>query len=391
MRRLTMLLIPFLAVALIVTTVGCGSNNDEPTPTLTPTATTPGVSPTPGDGTETPVYTGGKHTFKIAHSGTVESSTQEFWLLVDQKLRDYTNDKVKLEIYPAGSLYGSYEVWDALSTGAVDIANLGDYQPMLAGYMNYQIGYLNQFWGSHVDWENQVDDAWEHDRRFWDHPQGGQTMFKEVEKSGVKMLACFPSGALQVIMNKFGMTTMYQMKDRKIATVGGIIGLFCDYADATGVMVDPVEFPIAFQQGMLDLLATGPESCVNQRLYETGKYGYVISALFSHTFWGINLKLWNSLEPELQDIIMNKIIPEMKEWVYTDRRNLEWDALKDLEELGVTLTYQPDEEKLEMRDGAWTLGWERGYMSDMDIDLVKLADSLRSEPYDQQELPFPDE
>ena len=77
------------------------------------------------------------------------------------------------------------------------------------------------------------------------------------------------------------------------------------------------------------------------------------------------------------------------EWSYEKRPIDEFNALEELEDEGVKLTYQPDAEKMELRDLSWSLGREKGYYKGMNEDLMKLADALRNEPYDQNELQFP--
>ena len=383
MKKLYMLLFPLLLVALIVTAVGCGGGKEEATPTPTRTPTASGVTPTPGGGTPAPVYTGKSHTFKLAHSSAVTTQIHQQWLLADELLRKYTNDKVKLEIYPAASLYSSFELWDALSTGALDIASLGDFQPQMAGYLDFQIGYIPFFWG------DTVEEAWEHDKRFWEHPDGGTTLFAEVEDAGVKILGAFTTGVLQVGMNNFGMDSQYDMKGKKAPSVGGLTGLNTAFVGAQQVVIDPAEFAIAFQQGLVDLVFRGPDSILALKLYDVAKDGFVISSLISHNFWAMNLDLWDDLEPELQDIIQNKVIPDLKAWAEETFRADENNALQELENLGVNITWETDQERLEIRDATWDMAWDKGFLDDMDVDLIKLADRLRTAPYDQEYFTYP--
>ena len=386
MRKLSILLIPLLLVALIVTAVGCGGDDEEATPTQTPVATTPGMTPTPGEGTPAPVYNGGSYTFKLAHTSAVTTTQSKMWVLWDETLRKYTNDKVKLEIFPASSLYGSFELWDAVSTGAVDIVSIGDFQPQMAGYLDFQIPYIPAFFGE------TIEEARAHDGRFWAHPDGGQKIFGEVEDAGVKIISFVTTGVLQLGMSKFEADSMYDLKGKKLPSVGGLTGLNTDYVGAQNSVIDPAEFNIAFQQGLVDMVITGPESVESQRLYEIAKNGFVISLLISHNFMAWNLDLWNSLEPELKDIITNKVIPEVKAWANATFPDAEYAALERLqEENGVKVTWESDVERREIRDALWPMAWDRHFLDDMDVELIKLADALRNEPYDQTELPFPTE
>jgi hypothetical protein len=71
-----------------------------------------------------------------------------------------------------------------------------------------------------------------------------------------------------------------------------------------------------------------------------------------------------------------------------ERHKAELNALTELEDLGVTLTYEKDEDRIIFRDRAWEIGLNKGFYKGMDLNLIKLADQLRSEPYDQGEI-FP--
>jgi len=378
MQRIWVLISILLVAALAFGAVGCGGDDDDatPAPTLTGAAT---ATPEPTN----QGYTGGKHTFKVNHTNPPGHPVDLLWKYIEERLDYYTDGQVKLEIFPAASLYGTFDAWYALATGALDIASLADFALMGAGFLDYQIGYLNFFWG------NTVEDAFSHTKRFWEHPDGGKTMFNLTDKAGVKVLAAFPSGVLQVVMNKFGMDSMWDLKGKKISGVGGLIGLFTEVTGSTQVMIDPSEFNLAFTQGLLDVSAVGPESAITNRFYEIADNGFVISALVSQIYWGMDLNLWNSLSPELQDIIQNKIIPEALDWSYEKRPVDEFDALEELEANGVTLLYQDNAERMDLRGQSWETGRDQGYYKGMSEDLMKLADRLRSEPYDEQELSFP--
>ena len=380
MKKLSMILVPVMLVALIITAVGCGGGDDnEITPTPIATAPAPTVTQEPGAiATPIPVvYTGGKHTFKLSHISPAESIGQRQAEYLDELLRRYTDGKVKLEIFPAASLYGSFEMWDALSTGSLDMAFMSDYQFQMAGFSDYNITWINFFWGE------TMETGGEHNMRFWDHPDGGKKMFAQVEARGVKVLSFLTNNNEIWLVNDSNIKSMHDLKGRKTAGTPGLGGLFVTRAGGIMTIVDPAEFSIAFQQGLIDVYPTGASGVVSYKLYNQACCSFVVDAINTCSFFCMNMNLWNSLEPELQDIIQNKVTPELVAWARVAVPADTAKAKQDVDEKGMAVYYISPEERIEFRDAVWDTAKKAGFLDDIDQDLLKLADQLRSEPYDK--------
>jgi len=373
MKKLMIVLTILLALSPVMSTAGC-SSDDEATkaPALT-AAVTATATPEPAE----KGYTGGEHTFKISHGGSTTSFGHLQWQYIDERLRYYTDGKVKLEIFPMYSLYTAFEEWDAVVTGACDIAGIADYQIQMAGFLDFQIPWLNFFWGA------TRDETMEHDRRFWEHPEGGGTLLSQVEPRGMKLVAAFPSDPQQVIIADFEMKSVFDIKDRKIPSVGGMSGLVLDHAGAKHMPLDVSEWALALQQHLVDCISLGAEAVRTYNLYEVAGYVFLFDPIAVHTYWAMNLELWDSLSPELQDIILNKVVPEVTDWIWEKIPENNQANLDYLEEVGVTYYYMPQDERIAARDAIWEMTKEKGILSQMDEDLVRLADCLREEPYDQ--------
>jgi len=376
MKKLVTIIAALLALAMVLAPAGCGGDDDKETPTPLPTATIAGATITPASETPTPAYTGGKHTFKIAHGNGISTVTHKIWELADERLRHYTDGQVKLEIFPANSLYGNFEMWDALATGALDIGNILDYQVQMAGFEDFQIGWLQLFWGA------TPEEAMEHGRRFWNHPEGGQKIFSQTEPTGVKIVAIIPNSALQLFAGSFELKSLHDLKDKKCTSVGGITSIPIEYGGAKQVFVDTAEWQIAIEQGLVDCIVSAPEGAYSTKLYEVAGHGLLIDLITVNMFWSINLDLWNSLSTELQDIIQNKVIPEMLEFAEEEFPAAEQEGIRKLEEVGMVLSSISQEERIKARDDMWEITVNRGFLDNMDQDLIKLADHLRDEPYD---------
>jgi hypothetical protein len=49
----------------------------------------------------------------------------------------------------------------------------------------------------------------------------------------------------------------------------------------------------------------------------------------------------------------------------------------------MVLSYISQDERIKARDDMWEVTVNRGFLDNMDQELIKLADQLREEPYDQ--------
>jgi TRAP-type C4-dicarboxylate transport system substrate-binding protein len=301
---------------------------------------------------------------------------------LDERLQYYTDGKVKLQIYPGGSLYGAYEMYDALATGALDMAFMSDYQFMMTGFTDFEMFWLNCWWGE------TMEESSEHNDRYWAHPDGGRKLFSKVGERGIKMLTNLPSGSAQWLVNDFEMKSLWDMKGKKIAGAPGLGGLFVKRAEGIVAIIDPVEFTIAFQQGLVDIYPTGAESVMGNKLYEMACCSFVVDVLNVVSFISMNMDLWNSLEPELQDIMQNKVAPDVVAWSEVEDPKSRAESEQAVQDVGHVVHYISPEERIDFRDADWEMAIESGLLVEMDQELLKIADQLRNEPYDQGEF-FP--
>jgi len=147
---------------------------------------------------------------------------------------------------------------------------------------------------------------------------------------------------------------------------------------------------MAFELGLIDNLGTGLEAALSQRQYEPAKYVYMQQGcLITNSAPCMNLELWNSLSPELQDILINKVGPELYEYAWESIVKEDQEAKEELENLGLIFSEMSDEDRNAARDCVWNAPAMPTYLGMMDTDIVALADALRSEPYDEAPH-FPD-
>ena len=170
-------------------------------------------------------------------------------------------------------------------------------------------------------------------------------------------------------------------------SVGGIADMCVNLVPCNPVVLDSVETLIAFEQGMVDVIFYDPDMVLNLRLYEIARYGLVSAPIARHQFLCMNLKQWNSFSPELQDIIQNKVYPEVEAWILENSLRCSQESLEKLvSEHGMIINQMPQEEVDEFRFEGYALAEREGYLKYINADLLELADNLRSEPYDEGPL-----
>ncbi len=379
MRKLAIVLAPLLVLALILTAVGCGGDDEAtPKPTQTPIPTgggdaTPTPAPTGGG------YTGGSYTFKVSHQSPTATFTSEMWEFIGERFDYYTDGEVKLEVFPMGSLYRGPEEVDAVSTGALDMLMMSDGYFVLGGLSDFMVGFLAFFWGE------TREDSRAHDVRFLEHPDGGVQMMEQLGDIGIKGIGYLVGEGFSMVINNKGveLKTYYESAGWKSMSIGGMSDMIVEEVGWTPVELDTAESQIAFEQGLIDSLTSSPSAVLSYGYNEWIHSGLMSSPIASHTTWILSLQTWNKLSPELQDIIQNKIYPELYDYYWDNSPKRQRDDMVILENQGFKITWIGLEERIQHRDGMMALAESKGYMLLFNPELIKLADTLRSEPYDE--------
>jgi len=361
MRKLLILLTPLLILALCLSAIGCGDDDEEePTPT---TATG---------------YTGGEHTFKVSHGSPTSAIVNVMFEKMDELLQQYTDGQVKLEIFPASSLYPTDAEYQAVTTGGIDMIAGADGTFSKEGLLDWMIAYMPCFYGA------EGEDSRGHDRRVTEHPDAGGYLLAQLEPRGLKGFAIMPNlHMLLRINNKKEVFAYSDMQGWKINSSVGIANLMVETIGGVGVDISGQELLVAYEQGIIDCVTMSPDGIYAYGLGETNKYGLIYWAVVSHMVPTMNLDVWNSLSPELQDIFTNKVIPEVVDWAWEYVPQAEWDAIDKLrEENGMIIHEQPAEERLRFQEELIAKDDTLYYLGMINPDFLRLVDALRTEPYD---------
>jgi len=236
---------------------------------------------------------------------------------------------------------------------------------------------MGYFWGV------TKDDCRAHWERFAYHPEGGLKLLQQLEDQDIKGIGWYSTGGLTMNVNKRErVKQLRDMKGWKNMSVGGFSDILVQACGLTPVFLDPAEQQIAFEQGLIDSINIGPDRVLSTKLYESASWGLTSNPTASASCVAMSLDRWNKLSPELQDIWVNKILPDVQQWSIDNDLPFYLQCLEDLKEVGFIIDHIPFEERLWLRDEMWRMGWEKGYIGLIDQDMLKLADHLRQEPYD---------
>ena len=205
-----------------------------------------------------------------------------------------SNNRVKIEVYPAAQLYSDKDLDRALVSGAVD---LGQAQPnVLAGISPSMI--ILEF---PLVWED-----WDHFDRVY-HNGGWKIMDDEAREHNMKEVFFMPYGStVGPITVKKKVVTHEDLKGLKIRTPGGDLATAMKALGATPAFISAGEVYIALQRGIIDGVVSGVTSMNDRKWGEVTKYLWDLNYVPStsgHTV--ANLNSWNKLPPDIQKIMLD--------------------------------------------------------------------------------------
>jgi len=212
----------------------------------------------------------------------------EWAKLVEQR----TNNRVKIEVYPAAQLYSDKDLDRALASGAVDLGQA--MANVLAGIVP----------STHILDFAMVWDDWDHYDRVY-HNGGWKIMDDEAREHNMTEVFIMPYGkTVGPITNKKKVVTHEDLKGLKIRAMGGNMALAVKALGATPVFLSSGEVYQALQRGTVDGAVSGLTSMSERKWGEVAKYLwelYYCPTTCGHT--AANLNSWNKLSPDIQKIM----------------------------------------------------------------------------------------
>lgn len=128
------------------------------------------------------------------------------------------------------------------------------------------------------------------------------TLNQELERVGVRIVAFYPFPA-QVLFCRDPVTSLADLKGRRVRTPGGSQNDFIQSIGAQPVAIGFPEVYAALERGVVDCAVTGTATGNGARWYEVTKHLYTLPIQWGVAAYGVNLAWWNRLDPAVRQFL----------------------------------------------------------------------------------------
>ncbi|MFC2058118.1 TRAP transporter substrate-binding protein [Chloroflexota bacterium] len=324
MKRLGFLLAGIIIVALIFGAIGCGGEEATPTPkptaapTAAPTVTAAPTAtpvPTPTIPTMEPV------TWKLTHGYPEDGSRGKVATKFKELVEEYTDGKITVDVFHNSTLFSKDRSWEATVTGAVDVDLC---VPYFAAKAVPWFGVL---------YVGGMFENYEHARNILLDPRLLDLMKSDVEPLGIYPLGLMLNSVNAGDLTKVEVTEMADLRGIKSGLrPGAPVTASMKYRDLTLVEIPSEEQVTAFQTGLIDHLSWGIETLIAWECWELADYVLISMQCLDATALNVSKKSWDALPAYYQDIIENKVFPEVQEYAFQLVEEVEGGAVDLLSE-----------------------------------------------------------
>lgn len=296
MRKRVYLVGIVVVLAILVSLVGCTQATQTQTQTTTQTNTVT-QNETSWDQPEI--------TARLIHSYPADSFINERAQHFADLVFDGTKGRMKINIYPAGTLYGYSAGCEALMTGAVELSADTDYWwvsilPVLL--LDYTPGF----------WEGP-----EHALRWATDTNGIHSVVGPMyESNGVKFLAGWPESIWVWYINKQKeVKTLTDMEGMRIYLSPPGTDMAKIWAGMDMVSMPFEETTPSFETGILDIWVGNSDNSIGMGIYKLGKHAFGWPEGCSITQVVANMNWWNNLPSDVQQVVSDAAMATTQ-WSY---------------------------------------------------------------------------
>lgn len=242
-----------------------------------------------------------------------------------QKLNEYSNGDIQLEIYPNSQLGNERDLVEGVSLGTIPMAlvSTGPLPNFVPDFAVFDLPYLFK----DAETAYKVLDG-----------EVGTDILAQLEPKGIKGLGYWENGFRQLTNNKKEIKTPEDLKGLKIRTMENDIHM--DTYKQYGANPTPMawsEIFTALQQGTVDGQENPLAIIETAKVYEVQKYISLIGNFYSPCVLMMNKGLFDGLTQEQQEIII-KAADEAKVWEREYSQNYDKEAIEKLKAAGCVIT-----------------------------------------------------
>ncbi|MEQ9815352.1 MAG: TRAP transporter substrate-binding protein [Azospirillaceae bacterium] len=250
-------------------------------------------------------------TMRLAHhypTTHVQGQGYEYFV---ERVAELSDGRIETITYPAGSLINGLESFEGVRSGTVEASNM---------IGSFQVGDLPELDAFMLPF--QFDDA-AHFRRALDAGLF-EIIQAQYEEQGIRILNYFHKGNIHVFHTDHHLMTPADFEGEDIRGLGGYLTRTLEALGASAVTLGTGEVSAALERGVIDGVMTNCQGHFSRGWGESAAYVSYLDLAQSGEGLGVNLEWWNSLPPDLQEVVQ-QAADEMED--------MEWDLVITADEV----------------------------------------------------------
>ena len=272
-------------------------------------------------------FAAGATVLKAGHSATNKEPYQLGLEAFGKKLKETTNGKFEVKVFPSCQLGSEKEMTEGLFLGNVDVATSATtvVTNFIPEFIVYDLPFL-----------------FNSDEHFYKASDGapGKFFVDACAKKGIRLLAIYDAG-VRHIASKKPVNSMNDLKGMKIRTMQSQIHI--DAFNGFGAKATPMAFSEQFsalEQGVIDGVEASNTSCYNQQFYRPAPNWALVSWYRCVTAMMMSEKKFQSYPKDVQKAILEAAAysAKVEREAYAKSESASLDAMK---KAGVNIT-KPD-------------------------------------------------
>lgn len=272
-------------------------------------------------------FAAGATVLKAGHSATNKEPYQLGLEAFGKKLKETTNGKFEVKVFPSCQLGSEKEMTEGLFLGNVDVATSATtvVTNFIPEFIVYDLPFL-----------------FNSDEHFYKASDGapGKFFVDACAKKGIRLLAIYDAG-VRHIASKKPVNSMKDLKGMKIRTMQSQIHI--DAFNGFGAKATPMAFSEQFsalEQGVIDGVEASNTSCYNQQFYRPAPNWALVSWYRCVTAIMMSEKKFQSYPKDVQKAILEAAAysAKVEREAYAKSESASLDAMK---KAGVNIT-KPD-------------------------------------------------
>lgn len=275
----------------------------------------------------------GQKTIRLAHLVNPTQSTHIMSEEFKKQIEEESDGRLKVELYPSGSLFPS----DREAIEAVQLGNVEMTIPALASVSGFDQDFMI------LDLPYLFEDT-EEAYSVLDGPFG-QGLLDGLEDVNIKGLVYGENGFRHITNNLHPVYTPDDIEGQKMRTLESPV--HADVFNAFGANASPFAFGEMYstlQQGTYDAMESPIALMYTSNLYEVQQYMSLTSHVYMPVALLMNNDFYESLEPDLQEIVMDAAEDYREDQrILSQEQNEEY--MEEMVEAGLQVNDVTDEEK----------------------------------------------